>query len=99
MTLVETLQDSQKADAVVRDGVLFIDREVRSKSGLRGLALKGGTRLFKKSSLVSSPRRLAHCFQSSLLRSTLTTLGLVKQGTSPLTLFATRTPSPRVCWL
>ena len=38
MTLVETLQDSQKADAVVRDGVLFIDREVRSKSGLRGLA-------------------------------------------------------------
>ena len=48
MTLVETLQDSQKADAVVRDGVLFIDREVRSKSGLRGLALKGGYKAVQK---------------------------------------------------
>ena len=48
MTLVETLNDPTRADAVVRDGVLFIEKEVRSKSGLRGMALKGGYKAVRK---------------------------------------------------
>ena len=48
MTLEEILQDKTRAEAVIRDGVLFIDREVRSKGGLRGVAPKAGYKAVRK---------------------------------------------------
>jgi hypothetical protein len=48
MTLVDTLSVPAKAAAVVADGAIFIDREVRSKSGLRGFALKAGYKAVRK---------------------------------------------------
>jgi hypothetical protein len=48
MTLVETLNDREKATAVVADGARMIERQVRSKGGLRGMALKAGYKAVRK---------------------------------------------------
>lgn len=48
MTLVETLEDENKAAAVVVDGAAMIERQVGSKRGLRGMALKAGYKAVKK---------------------------------------------------
>lgn len=42
MTLTEVLADPARKEAVVRDGLVLIEEEVRSKGGLTGMALKAG---------------------------------------------------------
>jgi hypothetical protein len=46
-TLVETLGAAPKRASVIADCVALIDAEVDSKSGLSGLAIKGGYKLVK----------------------------------------------------
>jgi hypothetical protein len=48
LTLTEVLSDPTKKRAVVNDGVLLIESEVRSKSGISGFALKAGFKTVKK---------------------------------------------------
>jgi hypothetical protein len=48
MTLAEVLSDPLKKRAVVADGALLIGREVGSKGGLSGLALKAGYKTVKR---------------------------------------------------
>lgn len=47
-TLVEALRDPDRKRAIVRDGVALIDREVASKRGLSGAALKTGYAAVRK---------------------------------------------------
>ena len=46
-TLTEVLQDQNRAQAVVQDGVRLIEDEVRSKTGVGGLAVKTGFKAVK----------------------------------------------------
>jgi hypothetical protein len=48
MTLVETLEDPVKAAAVTVDGAAMIERQVGSKRGIRGMALKAGYKVVRK---------------------------------------------------
>jgi hypothetical protein len=47
-TLTAVLQNPAKRGAVIRDGVLLIDSEVKSKRGVSGLAVKAGFKAVKK---------------------------------------------------
>lgn len=46
-TLTEVLSDETRKRAVVRDGAVLIDEEVRSKGGVGGLAVKTGYKAVK----------------------------------------------------
>ena len=48
MTLNELLQDMALSRALVDDAVRLIDRQVASKGGLGGMAVKGGYAAVKK---------------------------------------------------
>lgn len=45
--LSEVIKDNSKRRAVVDDGVLAIEAEVKGKSGLSGMAVKGGYKVVK----------------------------------------------------
>lgn len=47
-TLMDALNDATTRRAVIADTVELIEREVRSKSGLRGTAIKAGFKTVKK---------------------------------------------------
>ncbi len=46
-SLVDLLGDSERREAIVRDTVALIEREVAGKSGLRGAAIKAGFKAMK----------------------------------------------------
>lgn len=46
-SLVEVVKDPARRPAVIRDATTLIDQEVSSKSGLSGLALKGGYKVVR----------------------------------------------------
>jgi hypothetical protein len=46
-TLVDVLKDPVRTAAVVRDGVVLIEEEVASKSGLTGMGIKAGYKTVK----------------------------------------------------
>lgn len=48
MTLLEALQDPTRKERIVVDCVQLVDREVASKSGLSGVALRAGYATFKR---------------------------------------------------
>lgn len=59
-TLVETLQEPTKARAIVADGVVLIDSEVRGKRGVTGLAIKAGYKTVKRLRSDVIEQALAH---------------------------------------
>ena len=48
MTLVEVLADATRVDAVIADSEVLLEREVASKRGLSGAAIRTGFRTMKK---------------------------------------------------
>lgn len=48
MTLTEILKDATRADAVVRDSAVLLEKEVADKRGLRGAAVRTGFKTMKK---------------------------------------------------
>lgn len=48
MTLTEVLKDRDKSRAIIEDAAKILDEEVASKSGLSGMAVKGGYKTVKR---------------------------------------------------
>lgn len=48
MGLTEVLDDREKSRQVIEDAARILDQEVASKSGLRGMAVKGGYKTVKR---------------------------------------------------
>jgi hypothetical protein len=48
VTLTDVLKDATRADAVVRDSAVLLEKEVSAKGGLRGAAIRAGFKTMKK---------------------------------------------------